>query len=131
MRWRRLEVDHRVDSRGTLGIIELGSGSKLNINRFFWIASPDEVVVRGNHAHRTCVQVLICLKGEIEVNLNSGSDFESIVLTPESEALIIEPLVWSTQEFKHSRSLLLVGATEAYDEDEYITDRDEFIKLSS
>lgn len=131
MKWRRLAVEHRVDSRGTLGVLELGTDSMLNINRFFWIESPDESVVRGNHAHRTCLQVLVCLKGEIEVNLKSGSDEESIVITPESEALIIEPLVWSTQEFKNPRSLLLVGATESYDKDEYITDWDEFIKLSS
>lgn len=131
MKWRRLAVEHRVDSRGTLGVLEIGSGSKLNINRFFWIESPDESVVRGNHAHRTCIQVLVCLKGEIEVNLTSGSEEESIVLTPESEALIIDPLVWSTQEFKHQRSLLLVGASEDYDKDEYITEWDEFIKLSS
>ena len=131
MKWRRLAVEQRVDSRGNLGVLELGSALNLNINRFFWIESPNEAVVRGNHAHRTCVQVLICLKGEIEVSLMSGSDEESIVLTPESEALIIEPLVWATQEFKHSKSLLLVGATEAYNKDEFITDWDEFNKLSS
>ena len=131
MKWRKLEIQQREDERGILKFLELGENTGLRITRIFWIESPREAITRGNHAHRTCTQIFICLKGQISVSLNSGDEKEVVVLTSDSPALVVEPLVWSTQEFTNPESLLLVGADEPYDSEEYISDWAEFSRLCS
>ena len=54
-------------SNGKLIILEKSKKIDLNYKRFFTIFS-NKKSIRGNHAHKKCYQILICLNGKIEVN---------------------------------------------------------------
>ena len=131
MQWQRLEIGLISDERGDLRFLEFGLQHKVTLKRIFWIEAPDRSVTRGNHAHRSCVQILTCVKGEIKINLIASGKEESFILFPDSPGVLVEPMVWVTLEFQSPGSILLVGATEAYDSKEYISDWEEFLELTS
>lgn len=130
MNWETIEIGAISDARGELRFLEFGLQGDIKLQRIFWIEAPDGPVTRGNHAHRSCVQILACVKGEIKVNLFAENE-ESFVLNPDSPAILVQPLVWVTLEFQSQGSILLVGASEAYDESEYISDWVEFRELTA
>jgi hypothetical protein len=50
------------DERGNLGVID-DRDIPFKIKRVFWITNVPANATRGNHAHRDCEQVIICLLG--------------------------------------------------------------------
>ena len=96
--------------------------------RFFIIDTVPAGETRGNHAHKTCTQIMSCLTGQIDILLDDGQTKNTVILKPESEVLIVPPGIWSTQTFKSDISILLVLADEDFNEDEYIRDYNQFIK---
>ena len=86
--------------------------------------------VRGENAHRTLHQFLVCLRGSCTVVLDDAREREEIVLDSPRIGLYIPPMTWVTQ-YRHSAdALLLVLASEAYDPDDYLRDYDEFRRLA-
>ncbi len=84
--------------------------------------------IRGEHAHRTLHQILICLTGRCNVVTDDGSSRHELVLDSPMKGLHIPPMVWSTQ-YKFSRDAsLLVLASDYYDSAEYIRDYYEFLE---
>ena len=56
------------DSRGNLAIIDnVESVLPFNVQRVFWIYNVPEGQVRGLHAHRTCSEVLVAVKGSLNI----------------------------------------------------------------
>lgn len=87
--------------------------------------------IRGDHAHRTCHQLLICTVGRVIVTAQpaEGSALE-FDLTPNTGAVHIPPLVWATQRYEEHESQLVVLASEPYSPTEYIRDPEEFKALT-
>lgn len=92
--------------------------------RIFYVTT-DEKVRRGNHAHRDCSQILLCIRGTIEIGLYDGFSKDKRVLTDKSKAILMPPGIWAYQEYK-SDSVLLVAANRDYAEKDYIRDIKDF-----
>ncbi|EIL98455.1 WxcM-like protein [Rhodanobacter thiooxydans LCS2] len=87
--------------------------------------------VRGEHAHRTCHQFLICAHGSCSVVADDGHTRSEFELDDPSVGLHLPPLIWGIQ-YKYSHdAVLLVFASEFYDASEYIRTYGEFIELVS
>ena len=115
------------DLRGSLGAIELSGQLPFEVQRIFFISNVPSKSIRGEHAHRTCDQLLICISGQLRVLLDDGKQRLDINLDSSSEALHIPSCVWASQYgFSHD-AVLLVLASEAYDPDEYIRDYEQFL----
>lgn len=97
------------------------------IVRFFFVSGTPLGLTRGHHAHRECHQVLYACAGSYEVTIDDGHTTDSLLLTPETDALLISPMTWSVQRPLTENSVLFVGASTPYDETEYIRDYDEFL----
>tara|TARA_X000000950_G_scaffold262452_1_gene333709 strand:+ start:4691 stop:5071 length:381 start_codon:yes stop_codon:yes gene_type:complete len=82
--------------------------------------------VRGDHAHKKCTQILICISGEVIVDINKK---EKVVLSIPSEGLIIPPLIWSSQRYVTDKSMLMVLCDYKYDEKDYIRNYLEYLKI--
>jgi len=110
------------DDRGSLVPLEF---SDLNFTpkRIFLVKNVPVNTIRGNHAHHINQQLLICVKGMIEVSLHPGNT----VVLKENEKVFIPELVWSSQKFMLENSVLLVLCSESYKKDDYIFDFD-FLK---
>ena len=115
---------------GALSVAEAASESvPFDINRVYYIYGARNGAQRGAHAHTTLKQVLICVYGKIEVSLDDGKgDVRTTVLDDPGCGLFVGPGMWRTMKWLQDDSVLLVLASEHYNEADYIRDYDEFIE---
>lgn len=118
-----------IDLRGTLSAGEFPGQLPFAPRRFFLVYDVPGKEVRGEHAHRTCHQLLICARGSLSVVVDDGKQSEEVVLDRPEFGLHVPPLVWAVQYKYSSDALLLVLASEPYDAGDYIRDYDEFLAL--
>ena len=79
---------------------------------------------RGGHAHSRGQQLLIRLAGEISVDLSCDGNEARIELLVSDEGLLIGPRIWSKQTYSGPEAKLLVLASEPYDANSYIRERE-------
>lgn len=125
-RWHEISVPTETDERGSLSHIESDGDLPFDLERVFYIHDVPEDRRRGHHAHRNTHQVLICLKGQVEVSLEGKSGRKQVELNDPKQAIHLEPLVWTELGPFSEDCVLLVLASTAYDRDEYIEIRAEF-----
>ncbi len=77
---------------------------------------------RGAHAHRKCAQILICVAGTCRVLVKDRHQEQEYFLTGPEQALYVGPLVWAEQYDHSTDAVLMVLASHAYDEADYIRD---------
>ena len=118
------------DPRGSLSYAQYDESLPFLPRRYFIVFAVGDGQIRGNHAHRTVHQLLICVKGSFRVLLDDGKTRDQVLLDRPELALYIPSKIWATQEQFSSDGVLSVLASEAYDPDEYIKDYDEFLRLS-
>ncbi|MDP1720726.1 MAG: FdtA/QdtA family cupin domain-containing protein [Candidatus Nanopelagicaceae bacterium] len=118
-----------LDDRGSLTVIEFLADLPFMPQRFYSVYNVPETSVRGDHAHRTCQQVLVALAGSVLVTLKDGLHEEEYRLDSPNQGLHIPALVWGIQHGNTSNTVLGVFASEPYDANEYIRDYEELLKL--
>ena len=126
---RIVEVGVFSDLRGSLAVAELGKELPFAPRRVFVVFDVPTREVRGEHAHRTLEQFLVCLRGECAVVVDDGTQREEVALDSPRLGLYVPPLVWATQYKFSQDAMLLVLASAEYDTKEYIRDYDEFLAL--
>lgn len=117
------------DLRGNLSVGEFGKDLPFEPKRYFVVFDVSSREVRGEHAHRTLHQFLVCLKGECALVVDDGVTREELLLDNPAIGVHVEPLVWGIQYKFSSDALLLVLASDKYDPDDYIRDYDEFERI--
>jgi len=121
-----INLNNVSDMRGSLTVVEFANDLPFTPQRFFTVYDVPSQDIRGEHAHRTCEQVLTILRGSVVVLLDDGKEREQVSLSDPSIALYIPAMVWGTQ-FKFSHDAILgVFASQPYDSEEYIRTYDEF-----
>jgi dTDP-4-dehydrorhamnose 3,5-epimerase-like enzyme len=118
-RVRLIGLSPRRDHRGVLIPFDFDR-MPFVASRAFVVTDVPAGTVRGGHAHRSMLQLLVCVKGRVEALLRHGGDEKSIVLDETKSGLIIEPGVWSSQTYLDAGTVLLVFASEPYDPASYI-----------
>lgn len=99
------------------------------IRRVYFTKNVPEGEVRGHHAHKTLEQILLCPHGAIEVTLDDGREkIERIMLENPEDALYVGPNVWHTMKWIKKESILLVFASDCFNESDYIRDYSVFKK---
>ena len=113
------------DSNGTLGVYECGKQVPFDIQRVFTVsASKDDV--RGDHAHKKCTQLLVCISGQIRVGCDDGSVVTQYLLDNMSMGLLVPPGIWASVEYLESPSVLMVLCDRGYEADDYMRDYNDF-----
>jgi dTDP-4-dehydrorhamnose 3,5-epimerase-like enzyme len=120
---------HAINDRGgRIRVAEKGNQIPFDIKRVFVVDGIEANGLRGQHAHRTCTQILVCLAGRVDVAFTDGVTSRDVVLSAPDQGLIIPPMYWSTQRYKTPRTILMVLCDEVFDASEYIRDYDEFLR---
>ena len=119
-----------IDERGALNLLESSKELPFTPRRVFWVAGVPRGSKRGFHAHRTGNQLLFCLQGSILLTLKTHAEEETIVLSSEGPGVWMRNMVWGEQTFLTEDAVLLVFASNNFDEGDYIRDFDEFSELS-
>ncbi len=127
--WSKLELQAFSGPNGALSLLPMQSMSGF-LQRVFWVTNVPEGTTRGFHAHKTGHQILICLAGSVSAKFDNGTVSEDILLLPGGMAVWMENMVWGEQTFLEKDSILLVLASNEYDEEDYIRDRNEFEALA-
>lgn len=118
------------DLRGSLAVAEIGRDLPFVVNRFFVVYDVPSREVRGEHAHRTCAQFLVCLHGSVHVMLDDGKTRRDLVLDRPNTGLYMAPMVWGAQYRYSEDAVLLVLASEAYDPGDYIRSYEQYLALN-
>ena len=119
------------DDRGELVALEIGQEKivPFEIKRVYYIYRTEEGVSRGFHAHKDLTQVAICVSGRCRFVLDSGGGREEVWLDTPTKGLLIESMVWREMHDFSEDCVLLVLASEHYDENDYIRNYEEFLGL--
>lgn len=124
---RLITVQTASDLRGSLAALELDSALPFVPRRFFSVFGVPSREVRGEHAHRECAQVLICLQGAVHCIVDDGTARREVRLDTPEIALFMPPMLWGTQ-YKYSEDAVLgVFASQSYDAGDYIREYEEFL----
>ena len=113
-----VECDQRSDHRGTLLPYPFDS-LPFQPCRAFVVRDVPAGTIRGGHSHRSGAQMLVCLKGRIEVLMRHLGEEISVSLSSLSQGLILQAGVWSQQTYTTRHSILLVFASDPYDPRSY------------
>jgi len=114
------------DDRGSLFALEANKTVPFDIKRVYYIFGTKPGVTRGFHAHKALKQVAVCVTGSCSVFLDDGQNKEEVLLDSPTKGLVIEDLVWHEMHDFTSDCVLLVLASEHYDEADYIRDYEKF-----
>ena len=115
------------DDRGSLVALEAEMTIPFAIKRVYYIFGTQQGVARGFHAHKNLQQVAICVTGSCRMVLDDGRISKEVWLDSPAKGLMISPMVWHEMHDFSENCVLLVLASEHYDENDYIRDYDEFI----
>ncbi|MGB0670999.1 MAG: sugar 3,4-ketoisomerase [Rhodospirillales bacterium] len=116
-----------LDERGSLIVGEVDCHVPFPIRRFFVVTDVPAGELRGAHAHKDQHQMLVCLKGSVQVSLESGRDDWAVTLDGPTKGLHIPPGIWAEQTYSGPDAVLLVLCDAAYDEADYIRDHAAFL----
>lgn len=125
-----VQKEHKIlgDERGQLIAIESGIHIPFEIKRVFYIYGTQPNVPRGQHSHYKTKQYLIALKGSCKVTLDNGQSKCSHELNQPNIGLFQDAMVWGTMHDFSADCILLVLASEHYDETDYIREYSDFIR---
>lgn len=118
------------DSRGSLVAIEIGSEKNIpfDVKRIYYIYRTEKGIKRGFHAHKKLKQVAFAIHGKCKMVLDNGLDRKTVILDSPTRGLFIDNCIWREMEEFSDDCVLLVIASEHYDENDYIRDYEEFLK---
>ncbi|MBL7917769.1 MAG: FdtA/QdtA family cupin domain-containing protein [Bacteroidia bacterium] len=105
------------DKRGNLTVIE--KSIPFAIKRIFYIYGVDDSK-RGGHRHKKTIQAAICLKGKCTIYNNNNIKEEVFELDAPHKCLLLNPEDWHTMYNFSEDAILMVLASEYFDENDYI-----------
>lgn len=126
---RLVHLTRADDMRGSLAASELTQDLPFVPRRFFVVYHVPSAEARGEHAHRSCHQFLICVAGSVVVLVDDGAGRAQVVLDDPGLGLYMPPMVWGTQYAHSPDAILAVLASDPYDSNDYVRDYDEFLRL--
>jgi hypothetical protein len=108
------------DERGKLTVVE--KVLPFEIKRVFYIYEVDNCV-RGNHRHKRTIQAAICVKGSCTISNYDGIIQQDFLLNGPDKCLILYPEDYHWMHNFESNTVLLVLASEEFNEEDYIYER--------
>ena len=113
---------------GSLSFFEFEKELSFEIKRIYYIYNFSEQNRRGFHAHKKLKQVMFCPHGKIEVEFNNGKEKEKYLLDSPTKILIVEKGYWREFVSLEEGSILCVGASDVYDESDYIRNYEDYLQ---
>jgi dTDP-4-dehydrorhamnose 3,5-epimerase-like enzyme len=116
------------DDRGSLVALEAHKTVPFDVKRVYYIFGTQAGVSRGFHAHRMLQQVAVCVTGKCRMVLDDGQHREEVWLDSPTKGLLIGDFVWREMHDFSLDCVLLVLASEHYNETDYIRSYDDFMQ---
>jgi dTDP-4-dehydrorhamnose 3,5-epimerase-like enzyme len=127
MEYKKLDFITKGDERGSLISLEENKNIPFEIKRVYYIFDTKKGVTRGFHAHKNLEQVIICISGSCDILLDDGIEKVAISLENRNEGIHVKKMIWREISNFSPDCILLVLASEFYDEKDYIKNYQEFL----
>jgi hypothetical protein len=127
MKLEYIQFHTRTNDTGSLSFFEEGRDIPFAIKRMYYIYGVSPGARRGFHAHKHLQQVLFAIHGSCKLLLDDGSERTIVTLDAPDRGLLLRGVVWREMYDFSPGAVLLVLASEYYDESDYIRDYGAFL----
>ncbi|MEB0029003.1 FdtA/QdtA family cupin domain-containing protein [Pseudomonas sp. MH9.2] len=117
------------DERGHLVVLENNKNIPFDVKRVYYLTDTQPGVPRGFHAHKELVQVAVCVSGRCLMKMDDGINQEEVWLDAPNKAIIIDKMIWHEMHDFSQHCVLLVLASDFYDEADYIREYSSFLEI--
>ena len=123
------------EDNGTLVVFE-GASNNVDQSRVPFLpvrvftAHTESETMRGNHAHKECNQLLVCVAGSCRVRYCDGLTWREVDLQSIDDGLLLPAGIWAEQHFGEN-SALMVLADRFFSEADYIREFSQFLEYRS
>jgi dTDP-4-dehydrorhamnose 3,5-epimerase-like enzyme len=127
---QQIELNQIVDEKdGVLSIAEQNKEIPFSIKRVYYIYGLKSIdAVRGLHAHKKLEQAIFCINGSFKFMADDGKEKQYFFIDNPNQGIFIGKELWHTM-FEFSKDcIILVFASDYYNESDYIRDYDAFKK---
>ena len=128
---RVITLNRNHHANGNLTAVNNGIDLPFNIERTFYIYDVPGGAERGGHSHYTCNEFIIAISGSFDVTVDDGTNQFTYTLNRPYQGLLVVPGIWRTLQNFSSGSVCLALASHHFDEDDYVREYSDFIKLKS
>lgn len=119
------------DYRGQLVSLEEGNDIPFSIKRVYYMYNTCSGIVRGRHAFKSLQQIFVCIHGSCKIKLDNGRETKVVIMEHPYEGLFVPNHMWREMYDFSEDAVLMVFASELYDESNFIREYDEFLKFFS
>ncbi len=128
MNYKLMDLYVYGDRRGSLVSLEEQRDVPFDIKRVYYIYGTKPGVERGKHAHIHLKQIVVCVSGSCTFILDDGKNQKEIELNRPDVGLYIGENIWREIKNFSRDCVVMVLASEYYDENEYIRNYEKFKK---
>ena len=118
-------------ANGNLTAINNGVELPFDLQRTFYIYDVPDGAERGGHSHYTCHEFIIAISGSFDVTVDDGTEQRNYTLNRPYQGLLVVPGIWRTLQNFSSGSVCLALASHHFDENDYVREYDDFLKLKN
>ncbi|MDD0975543.1 sugar 3,4-ketoisomerase [Pseudomonas fontis] len=119
------------DERGHLNVLEANRNIPFAIQRVYYLTATQPGVSRGFHAHKELEQMAVCVAGQCRMIMNDGHSVEEVMLDSPAKVLHVGKMIWHEMHDFSDDCVLLVLASDYYDEQDYIRNYEDFLALAT
>lgn len=127
---RLMQLPKVEDRRGNLTFIEGNHHVPFSIERVYYLYDVPGGAERGGHAHKALHQFMVAMSGSFDVKLDDGNRKATFHLNRSYSGLYLPPMIWREIDNFSSASVCMVLASAHYEQDEYVRDYDEFLRMT-
>ena len=124
---REMQLDIINDGRGELSVFESMKNIPFDIKRVYCLTATKHGISRGFHAHRKLSQVLVCIQGKCRVVFDDGTKREEKWLSSKETGVFVKTMIWRELHDFSDDCVLMVLASELYEQNDYICDYQVFL----
>ncbi len=125
---KNYKYDYHLDKYGKLIALEEKRQIPFCIKRVYYIYEVEKNVRRGFHSHKKLEQVLVCVHGKVKILLKTPNEEKTVLLDNPSKGLYIGTDIWREMYDFEDGAVLMVFASDYYDENDYIRNYDDYEK---
>lgn len=116
------------DHAGSMVVLQPGQQCPFDVKRVYYIWGTDCDTVRGRHAHYKLEQLIVCMAGSCDFILDNGCERAKVHLDNPSKGLYIKHNIWREFTNFSKDCVIMVLASEKYDEADYIRNYQAFLQ---
>jgi RimJ/RimL family protein N-acetyltransferase len=125
-----IEIPDLGDHRGSLVVFESNKNIPFDLKRLYYIFDVKSDAPRGFHAHKKLKQIAFCIKGKCKMLMDNGLEKQEVWIDQSNKGLLIPPMVWHEMHDFSDDCIMLVVASDYYDESDYIREYEKFKNYS-